>query len=349
MKKIFWANRDRVDTLRRLLNQVLGRGKPLTVERMLSALHHEGVSPSELPKPRALRDFLAKGRRPRDDRQLEHLFRWVMSAINIYHLQSPELEAAYEQATLLYDEFRTSELIQSAQPVGEPKNATSHLASALQMFLHLGSIDFLRLNERIFQQAHAILNRRNYYCYREHSTAGFLVKSHLRLEKQNNTPDSMCTFVTRVRDEGGTIRESGGLVLPLRRTVYLVGQVDHGAAMETLAIPNLESSKSFYIGMIMSVDEDLNPIATPCVLVPTPFDFDDDRATTGIQHEAEVEHDFVRAHLRRRDEKRIQERLDSASLNVSFSRNALSQFRVIESDFERLVPSLRHAHKLRDR
>lgn len=289
-KTIFWSSADRVAVLRALLEKLVGRGKPVTsAEVLLGELVRE-FPPGELPRrSRTLRDFITDDRYPKDDRCLSHLLRW---SVQYVHKNGPA--EIREHADFADAERLLADLDREA--TGVPLEDVEHPSPKLiaqtrrvaLMYLQRKAAEQEALNDKLFAGQEVVRDSsgrrsRRYLCYRYHSTPGMVVKSLLEF-KEPPTPGHLFTeFECEFSHGRHSTRHASGWVLAMGKSVYLLGEIDRGAGLKVIAVPNLEAGHDSYPGLILALDEDSSVVAARCVLIPLAPD--EDAGPTGILNE----------------------------------------------------------------
>jgi len=262
MEPAFWDSATRIDALRALLIELLGRDKAFTAERVHKLLLADPTVPSDdILGARALRSFVdGEVRRPHNDRSLGHLLAWAVNVVKRNDIREILESETYATALTLYQEFRrTGSRAGSRDDTSDEPGPIEILNLFKVSASAVGTV-----SNKMFGQSAL---RKDYICYRYHSRPGQIVKSALVINAPSSPQTPISTFASTFR-EGGVIRETTGILLPMRKATYLVGEIEGGAGLKAIVVPSLEERKSSYPGLLMSMDEDFKPIVGRCVLIP---------------------------------------------------------------------------------
>jgi hypothetical protein len=310
MNADFWSVRGRTETVRALLQMLLGRHGTSSVERLLEALKQDrGIPGDELPSPRALRNFLEKGATPRNSRYLGHVLRWGVETVRRLSLTDIEAHPSYAAAVALSESLDAERRPPNDHPI--PSTEGMNL---LRGVLGLEVLDVERWKEALFGRENmqsSERRERHYHCYRYHSKPGFVVKSFLAVVDSPPNVADLCTFAAFLRvGHGRSVQKSNGLVLPMQKATYFVGQVERNAGLSMTVVPDLDKGMTSYPGLTLATDEDFSPVMARCVLVPTTAT-NHAEAGSGIATERALESEIapIRPQLRNRVEFTLNEQL----------------------------------------
>ena len=275
----------------------------LSAEAACRYVRDGGVAPENCPKPRALRDLLAgKHGGSNKHETLGPLLRWAQS----YALASGDGAMAtsgeFADAQRLSAELDRDE--GAAAPSGPPSRQgeavepaagapldTLEAIRVVASLMHVQWQDFVRLQARLFdaKDFRKSKNRseRHFLCYRYHSDPGKIAKSFLALEGPAPAVPGICCFTNFYKATADAVRCSNGIVLPMRNATYLVGEVDRGAGLKVIVVRDLSTGRARYEGLVLSLDDDLNVVASRIVLVPTKLKRHH-HAGIGVREEADL-------------------------------------------------------------
>lgn len=287
MSKIDFWSQAHVTILRDFLRVLIDPKHGLSEESVCQFLRQTEVAPSLIPSARALRDFVApKPRTPRKHERLSVLLRWAVAYAR-HHVKNLRNNPQFQTAAALLEQ------LDQVQQRGHqrPEHETTAILAAIKIAsaqLHIMDADLERLQSRLFRKEDFHSDRgcseRYFIGYRYHSAGGQIVKSHLTLTGPDRGLPNVCRFVSRFQGSTGGSRRANGIVLPMHNVTYFVGEVDEGAGLKIMAMRDLSTARTRFEGLILSLDDDLSPVAARIVLLPTDI-ADSHEAEVGIKDE----------------------------------------------------------------
>lgn len=272
----FWTE-DRLKDLRALLNMLIGRHRPFSFRHAISEINKKVGDRKLQRKQRWLYDLVAGKHRPQDERAVDNVLVWALDAVathdGLLHLKTNAVYAKALHLDPALGEYRKAGGGVAAQPATvapRPASQIESLFSTLMPLLGLGESDFNRFNEVLFRDVGANDKRKlqHYHCYRYHSQPGLVVKSYLTLLGPSESVPKITRFACFFKD-GALTRESGGLVLPMGKAAYMVGRIGtEGSGLKVIVLPSF-GELPISPGLILSMDEQFELIASRCVLAKT--------------------------------------------------------------------------------
>ena len=131
--------------------------------------------------------------------------------------------------------------------------------------------NFLSTNEKYLRRTSKDRVENHFVCYRYSSLPGYIAKSFTYIRGANDFLP-LSTFKNFLPDlQGGSPRESKGIVLPFSKMTCFIGRIDGSAGAKLMVFDAPSRELKYYQGLVLTMDRDNRPIVSRIIMKRVPL------------------------------------------------------------------------------